>query len=847
MTTSLDSSGSAAPMRRVSLRNLSAHKGRLLMTVLSVVLGTAFLAGSFVFTDTLKATFDGIFDEVGQGIDVVVQPAENSPTLVPVTAGDTLSTLPDVAAFSPVVSGAVVLVGADGNPVQSGGAPSEGFGWVGDGVGQAEEIISGVAPAGDNQVALNASAAQKAGLDVGSTTRVLLPSGGSFDITITGIYQGSGDTSGYVGVAFSQAQALQIFSDGEHVAQYNVAAAAGVTPEQLRDEISAALPDLQVQTGQEYRDSVLSQVNQALSFVNYILLAFAAIGLVVGTFIIYNTFSMLVAQRLQEFALLRAIGASSRQIGSAVLFEAFVIGLIGSVVGLLAGIGLAFGLRTVLNAFDLGLPSGDLSVQPRTIIVTLLVGIVVTMVSSYAPAQRASKIPPVAAMREQYSSTTSLRTRTIIGSVLGIGGLAAVLIASFSTGSRPATVVGIGAVAAIVGLLLVSPALSRVLVDGLGRVIGAPFGTIGRLARTNAVRMPKRTAATAFALSLGLLLVALVATIGASARSSVDQLISRGVSADFVLTAAQPTFPIPIGAAEAAADVPGVASVVVAHGLSVNLDGQSEFISGITGPMTDVMDPGFTSGNLPESEAAIILSSGDAADLGKQVGDSVTVVGASGRPVELPVTGIYTDEALLGSASVSGPAYDELTTDTTRSDLLALITLQPGADPETVRTGLEQATDPYLLVQVQDEAEFRGSQAAQIDSVIAILYGLLALTVIISILGIVNTLALSVTERRREIGMMRAVGTQRAQIRRTIYLESAMIAVYGGIVGVAMGLFFGWGLVRTLRDDGLEVLSLPWVQVVLMLVASGVVGVVAALLPAIRAARTKPLEAIAVD
>lgn len=847
MATSLDSTGSAAPMRRVSLRNLSAHKGRLLMTVLSVVLGTAFLAGSFVFTDTLKATFDRIFDEVGQGIDVVVEPADNSPTQVPVTAGDTVAALPGVEAVSPVVSGAVVLVGADGNPVQSGGAPSEGFGWVADGVGKPEEIVRGDAPTADNQVALNASAAEKAGLDVGSTTRVVLPAGGSFEVTLTGIYEGSGDTSGYVGVAFPQQQALQIFSDGDHVAQYNVAARDGVTPEQLRDEVAAALPDLKVLTGQEFRDSVLAQVDQALSFVNYILLAFAAIGLVVGTFIIYNTFSMLVAQRLQEFALLRAIGASSRQIGRAVLFEAFVIGLIGSIIGLLAGIALAYGLRTVLNAFDLGLPSGDLSVQPRTMIVTLLVGIVVTMVSSYAPAQRASRIPPVAAMREQYSSTTSLRTRTIIGAVLGIGGLAAVLIASFSAGSRPAIVVGVGAVAGIVGLLLVSPALSRVLVDVLGRVIGAPFGIIGRLARTNAIRMPKRTAATAFALSLGLLLVALVATIGASARASVDQLISRGVSADFVLTTAQPTFPLPIGAADAAAEVPGVEAVVVAHGMSVNLDGKSQFISGVTGPLTEVMDPGFTAGELSQSEPAIILSARDAAASGKQVGDSVTVVGASGRPIELPVTGLYTDEALLGPASVSGPAYEELTTETARSDILALLVLEPGADPETVRTGLEQATDPFLLVQVQDEEQFRGAQAAQIDSVIAILYGLLALTVIISILGIVNTLALSVTERRREIGMMRAVGTQRAQIRRTIYLESAMIAVYGGFVGVALGLFFGWGLVRTLRDEGLEVLSLPWLQVVMMLVASGVVGVVAALLPAIRAARTKPLEAIAVD
>ena len=330
---------------------------------------------------------------------------------------------------------------------------------------------------------------------------------------------------------------------------------------------------MKVQTGAEVRDEQLAEIQQALKFVNYFLLAFGAIALLVGTFIIYNTFSMIVAQRLRELALLRAIGASRGQVGRSVVLEALIVGVIGSAIGLAAGIGLAYGLRSLLNAFDLGLPSGTLQVTPRTVIVALVVGVVVTVLSAYAPARRAASIPPVEAMREEFASVgDSLRVRTITGIVLGALGIGAVVLGALSTGGGAASTVGIGAAALILAVLLAAPALSRPVVGALGAVFARPFGTVGRLARTNAVRNPRRTAATAFALTLGLMLVSVIGIFGSSAKASIDSLIDTGVRADYVLSGPQ-TMGVPPGAADAARGVEGVADVVAMHLVTAKIDG----------------------------------------------------------------------------------------------------------------------------------------------------------------------------------------------------------------------------------------------------------------------------------
>lgn len=837
---------SGGPMRKVSLRNLAAHKVRLALTVLSVVLGTAFVAGSFVFTDTLQKTFDSIFENTAQGVDVRVSAAEDGSSGLPLTDLDTITAVDGVRAVAPAVSGQIVLIDADGAAVQTGGAPSLGESYLppGQALGETDEYLEGNPPAAVGQVAINASAAERANLAVGDTAKILVPARGIVDVTVSGIYDTGGDTGGFIGASFVDSQARELFTDGKHV-EYVDVAGAGLSPSELRDRITAALPDVKVQTGDEVREETKAQVSEALSFINYFLLAFGAIALLVGTFIIYNTFSMIVAQRLRELALLRAIGASRQQVGRSVVFEALVVGVIGSALGITAGVGLAYGLRRLLNTFDVGLPEGPLQVGPRTILIALVVGVLVTTVSAYAPARRASKVPPVAAMREEFASAgDSLRVRTFAGVVLGVLGVVALVIGARGTGGGAAAVVGVGALALILAVLLGAPALSRPVVGALGAVLAKPFGPVGRLARTNAVRNPRRTAATAFALTLGLMLVSVIGVFGASAKASVNELVDVGVSADYILTGPN-QIGVPSGAARAVRKLDAVQGATALHPVSVTVDDEKEQGASLDGPVEGVLDYTLVEGSTDLSGNHLFVSRTAAAEKGWTLGKTVPMKSADGKVVDAEVTGIYEDNQLIGNWVVSDEVYRQVMPAATIPDLTVLIDAKPGADLTQLRTDLEAATKQFVVVQVQDREQFKGTQGQQIDTLLAILYGLLALAVIIAILGIINTLALSVVERRREIGMLRAVGMLRSQMRRTIYLESLLIAVFGAAVGVLLGLAFGWGFVSTLRDQGLGRMTVPWGQVIGMLVGSGVVGVLAALWPANRAARTKPLEAIA--
>lgn len=837
---------SGNPIRKVALRNLAAHKVRLALTVLSVVLGTAFITGSFVFTDTLQRTFDDIFGDVAQGVDVRVSSEENGGSGVPIEDLETVSTLPGVERTSPTIGGGVIVLDSEGAAIQTGGAPAEGYAYIPPDriVGEPQKFVDGGPPVEDGQIALNTSAAERGSLTVGDETTVLTIGQGMVPVTISGTYELDTDTGGYIGALFTEEQASALFTDGRHIGFLDVAGDGSRSPDELRDEIAAALPDLKVQTGAEVTEETKSQVAEALNFLNYFLLAFGAIALLVGTFIIYNTFSMIVAQRLRELALLRAIGASRQQVGRSVTLEAFVVGVIGSALGIAAGVALAYGLRAALNAADLGLPSGTLQLSPRTVIVALLVGIVVTMVSAYAPARRATRVPPVAAMREESTATVdSLRIRTIAGVLAAIAGAALVAVGSQSTGGGAAATVGVGALLLILAVLLAAPALSRPVVGALGAVFARPFGAIGRLARTNATRNPRRTAATAFALTLGLMLVSVIGVFGSSAKASVDSLVDTGVEADFMLTGPQ-FFGVPIPATEAVRNVDGVEEVVPIYGVQAKIDEDFEFGTAAGGALADVVDLQAQAGTVQPVGNEMVVSQTAATERDWEVGETVPLTNRDGDTVDTTVAGIYADNQLIGSWVISQELFEQFTPPASRSALVVLMNTTAGSDPESVRAGLEAATKEYVIVQVLDREQFKGEQAQQIDTLLAILYGLLALAVVIAILGIVNTLALSVVERRREIGMLRAVGMQRAQVRRTIYLESLLIAVFGAIVGVILGLAFGWAFVRTLADQGLDIISVPWSQVIGMLVASGVIGVLAALWPGQRAAKTPPLEAI---
>ncbi|MFC9893983.1 ABC transporter permease [Nocardia sp. NPDC127579] len=850
-------------MRTVALRNLAAHKVRLALTLLSVVLGTAFIAGSFVFTDTLQRTFDGIFANEAKGVDVRVSPEEMRSFGVPLGVVDKISKTEGVRAVEPSVSGPLVVLDAKGKPVQTGGAPSIGESYTppDQAVAEPNTFVAGTPPSKPGEIALNTGGAERAGLKLGDRTRVLIPARStdkvpSIEVTVTGLYEIPSATGGFIGVLFEKSQARDLFTTGTHVGYVDIAAAPGVDADALRDRIAKELPGFKVQNGEQVRADIKAQVSEALNFINYFLLAFGAIALIVGTFIIYNTFSMIVAQRLRELALLRAVGASRQQVGRTVVLEALVIGLIGSAVGLAAGVGLAFGLSSLLNAFDLGLPTGSMAILPRTILVGLAVGLLVTVVSAYAPARRAAQIPPVEAMREEFKSIgESLRVRTLVGAVLAVAGIVLVALGAQGTGGNAALVVGIGALALILAVLLAAPALSRPVVGALG-VLVRPFGPIGRMARNNAVRNPRRTAATAFALTLGLMLVSAIGMLGASAKASIGVLVDKGVKADYVLTGPSQSqlIGLPLGVPDKVRTaVPEAADVVGFRGTAVRFGDDDS--SGVSpdAPMRGVLNYTMLAGDDELGDDGIMVAKDEADEHGWRAGQRIELTTYGNDPadpskvlkVPATVTGVFEDTPLFSDFVLSPKLFDQVTPPQFKNNFFVLVTGDPGADQAKLRTDLERATDDFALVQVQDREQFKGSQGQQINTMLAILYGLLALAVVIAILGIMNTLALSVVERRREIGMLRAVGTERAQVRRTIYLESALIAVFGAIVGVILGIGLGYGFLRTLSELGLDQIAIPWTQLVLVLISSAVVGVLAALWPGIRAARTPPLAAIA--
>jgi putative ABC transport system permease protein len=837
-------------MRRVSLRNLAAHKVRLLLTTVSVLLGTAFVAGSFVFTDTLKHSFDDIFTVADRGIDTQVVARHSYQPGVPVDLVAQIKALPGVRVVQPVVNRPVILVGPDGTKVKPGGAPSQGGIWTPDdqSVRPADGFVSGGAPTGPGQVAVNEGAAKKGHLRTGDMVKVVLPNTQVVQARLVGIYSIDVETGGFVGVRFSESEALRLLTDGTHLSALDIAARPGTSERELTAAVATLLPpDLQAKTGTQVRSDDQKNIQTALGFVSYILLGFGFVALIVGTFIIYNTFSMLVAQRLRELALLRAVGASRGQVRRSVLVEAGVIGAIGSVGGLAGGVGLAYGLHALLDVFNVGLPSGSLVLSPRTVAVSLVAGIGVTMLSANAPARRAATTPPVAAMREEFTSpaASSLRRRTITGAAVTAAGGVATVSGATGSGGSGAGLLGLGLVGVGAGAMLLSPVLARWVIAPLGRIVGRPFGTVGRLARTNAVRNPRRTAATSFALTMGLLLVSGVAVLGASMKASINSLFDNNVTADYMMTTSVDVN-VPLPAVVAAQHVHGVASITQLHDLPVQVDGGGATNgTAVDGPLAPVFRIDVRHGAAEPAAGTMVISAKKAQQAGWALGTTHTLSTHNGRNVSLKVAGSYADNQLLGPWLVTGDVYRTLVPSNEWSDMVALVKVAPGASGPAVRADIEKVTAPYYIVDVQNRDEFKGSIAAQVNGLLGLLYGLLGLAIVIAVLGIVNTLALSVIERRREIGMLRAVGMQRAQVRRTIYLESLLIAVFGAVLGLALGLGYGSLFTHALRDQGLGVLSVPWVQAVAFLLVAGIVGVLAALWPGVRAARTRPLDAIA--
>ncbi len=848
-------------MLKVTWRNLVARKLRLALSGFAIVLGVAFVAGSFIFTDALSGAFNGIIKGTTADVEVApkgsgtVNAAEDSRT-IDASVVDDLSRLPQVAeaAGNDEVQN-VWVIGSDGKLVGGNGPPSFGFNYTDTKAITGNQILtlaSGALPTGPGEIALDESTAKKGGYRIGDTVTLSTPGKvSSLKAKLVGLVR-FGSQGGLVGAAltiFDKSWMQDLFFHGRDVyTGISLTAAAGYSQAQVADAANTVLPPGdQAREGDKVAKEGEDAIGKALGFINIFLLVFAAVAMVVGTFLIINTFSILVAQRSRELALLRAMGASRRQVNRSVLTEAFTVGLVGSTMGIAVGYLLAIGLKALFGAIGLDLGSASFPLEPRTVAVSYLVGLVVTMIAAYLPARRASKIAPVAAMRDDVAlPESSLRRRMGAGVVLVLVG-AALMVGGFArSGGSGLLLIGLGMLVILIGVALMAPVLSRPLIKALGVVYRGGFGTVGRLATENSLRNPRRTAATASALMIGLTLVALMSILGASAKASTDKALNQTLVADFVVSNAvgagfSPTIATKIEKLD------GVEAVAAFRQGVGQIGGDTVYPYGADPrALEKTLKIPMTAGVVSAlADRSILVDTTTAKSHHYAVGDTIDLKMQAGAR-RLVVAGVFKASAAIPASYLV--SFDTLIKGGIKPlDSAVFITKQPGAASTKIRDEIDSIIKDNPTVTLKDQSEFAAEQAKQINQFLYIIYALLGLAIIIAVLGIVNTLALSVIERTREVGLLRAVGLSRRQLRRMIRLESVNIAVLGAILGMVMGIAFGIALQRAISDRGVDVLSVPWLRLLVFVLLSAVIGVLAAVLPARRAAKLNVLTAITTE
>jgi len=853
-------------MLRVALKGLLGHKLRFAMTAVAVVLGVGFVSGTYVLTDSMNDAFTGLFDDIFAETDVIVR-AENplgddiaagpQPGLVPPLPE---SIVDDVGAVDGVsvaiggVSGFAQFLDAEGEPIGGTGPPTFGLSWSDE--DRTVTLREGEAPAGPGQVAMDAATAESNDFDVGDDVRILLNTGiQTFEIA--GIL-GFGEADNLLGAtiaAFELPVAQALFDKEGVVDEISVVGDAGSDPVELRDRIAEALTgqDVEVTTAQEEADEQAEGIEAFLGIFNTILLAFAGVALFVGAFIIANTFSIVVAQRTREFALLRAVGASTRQVQIAVVTEAAVLGVLASVVGLLLGVGVAAALKGALAAFGLDIPGGGTIIAPRTIAVSFTIGIGVTVLASLFPSFRAARVPPVEAMRGTGDAAESSRRRILGGTIAVALGVLSLSLGLFTDLGNALLLVGAGAALTMLGVAMASPLVALPYVRGLRRPLDR-FGLPGRLAQRNALRSPGRTATTASALMIGLALVTLVTILASTINNSLTTALDEQFRADFILSneGAQGFGLLPTGIAAALTELDELEAVSPMRFMPIGTE-DPEGEPGTTGGMAvdpatieSLLDLGVTAGDLGQLAVdEVFVSDDEATNLGVSPGDTVPITFPDGRTIDVPIAGTYANVDFVGTNHVFSIATAQARAPQAQ-DLNVLA--RAGDDVEAARAAMEAAVEEFPIVGIQDQSEFRQTTEDSINQLLMLMLVLLLLALFIALLGIANTLALAVFERTREIGLLRAVGMDGRQTRRMILWESVIISVFGALLGVAVGIFFGWALVQALGEEGgLEGLTIPGLQLVIYVVVAGLAGVVAAIFPAWRATKLDVLEAVTTE
>ena len=842
-------------MWRATVQGLLAHKLRLALTGLAIVLGVTFVTGTLVLTDTLHNTFTTLFGQVYQNVDFQVRgvaafsngngrAVRNS---IPEQLATTVRAVPGVEVAEGAVSGYAQYVAPDGKAISTGGAPTIGVSFDPNPQLSSLHLVSGSAPSTPGQVVMDAGTAQKYHFATGERVRILL-SGPPQTFRISGIarFGTVNNLAGATIAAFSLPTAQRLFSEVGRYDAINVLAQPGADKARVQRSIAAVLPrGAEVVTGQTVANEQANAINQALSFFSTALLVFAFIALFVGAFTIFNTFSIIVGQRTRELALLRILGASRRQVFRSVLGEAAILGVVASLVGLALGVLTAIGLEALLKGFGITLPSGSLVFESRTVVVALLIGVGVTVVSAVSPARRAVRIPPVAALSDQVvAPEESSRRRIVVGGAFAVVGAASLAVGL----SRPAIqLVGVGAVAVFVGVGMLAPLVARPMSSVLGRPLARLLGPPGRLGRENSMRSPRRTAQTAAALMVGLALVSTIAVFGASLSKSATSSVDQAVSADYILTSSGQGPGGFSNSVAAAARVPGVRVVSTVYAgvfqfrhdvsnltaVSPRRLSQTVILRMVSGTGA----PALAAGNL-----LIDQTTADTKHL--SVGSVVPVTFAQTGRSTIRVGGVYKPNALLGSFLV-GDGYFL----SHFHDHLPVAVLLRTTDGVTVATtaAVNEGLKAYPDLQIQSRAQFEKAQQAQVNQLLGLVYALLGLAIIIALIGIVNTLMLSVFERTHEIGLLRAVGMRRRQVRAMIRSEAVILSLFGAVIGVVIGTVLGVAFADSLKDQGITDIVVPVTSLLAFLVIAALLGLAAASWPARRAAKLDVLAAIAAE
>ena len=848
-------------MWRVTWRNLFARKLRMLLSGFAIVLGVAFVAGTMIFTNAMGGAFDDIIEGSTADVEVAFKGANDFDSgqdnrTFPASVVDKLEALPEVAsANAQNTLQTVFVIGKDGKVIGGNGPPGLAINPTDADSLTGKPILSLVAgdyPSGPDQVALDVDAAEKGGFEVGDTVELATPGQPPVMKTeLTGLVEfGSGGLNGATLTVFDTRFMQERFYGGRDVfGTVSLNAAEGVTQRELANAAQEVLPDgVVARTGDAYVEENKANLDEVLGFLQTFLLVFAGVSLVVGFFLIINTFSILVAQRSRELALLRAMGASRRQVNRSVLLEATAVGLLGSTVGLGIGYLLALGLRWLFGVFGLDLSRAEFPMTWSAVFWSYVLGVGVTAVAALFPARRAARIAPIEAMRDDVAlPEATMRRRVLIGTLLVLVGAGTMAAGLSGEGAWALRGIGGGILLVIVGVYIMSAFLGQPVLHLFGAIYRRTFGMVGRLAAQNALRNPRRTGATASALMLGLALMSMMSIFGSSASASTDAAIGKSLTSQFIVSNVVGQ-PFSTDVADQVRRLDGVSGVTQLRSAFPELEGGGSAWTVGVDPKAFGLSfavPTIAGSFADLGPGTVAIAQGQAQDKGFGLGDSVTMK-FQARDIRLRVVALFPSNPAV-------PGDYVVTPDTLEKgglaplDAMVMVTKEPGASTDAVRDQIEAVVKDLPTVTVKDPEGFAAEQKEQVNQFLYLIYGLLGLSVIIAILGVVNTLSLSVIERTREVGLLRAVGVTRRQLRTMIRLESVVVAVLGGVLGTVLGVLFGAAMVSALEEDGLTELAIPWPLLGTFLFLAAIAGVLAASFPARRAARLDVLRAIGTE